>query len=407
MIKIQHKTMGAILLIAGTAIGAGMLALPINTATNGFALSTFAFLTCWFFMTIAALLLIEVALYFPGEKDLISMVDATLGTWGKTIASTAYLLLLYTLICAYLQGGSAWFIKISEEFHTTFSPLVTILILTLVFSTIIFYGTAAVENINRYLMAGLIITYIILIASALPKVEYTKIATWHTTGFSKSFPLIITAFGFSVILPSLTTYLDRNVSALRTAVMIGSWIPLAIYLLWEFVALGVIPTTGPNSFHSLAQHHDNGTGVTIALDHIVGKGWIVQSSRWFAIFAILTSLLGVSLALSHFLADALAMQKSFKQRLFILVLTYVPAVFIVLLYPNEFSKVLSFAGMIVAVLLGILPALMAWCHRYHLHTASKTHYQVFGGKALLVAVMIFFGYITYLEISNCLLCTSP
>jgi len=403
---ISNKTLGAILLIAGTAIGAGMLALPISTAANGFTLSTLAFFICWFFMIIAALLLIEVNLYLPGEKDLISMVGSTFGTGGKIIASTAYLLLLYALICAYLQGSTAWFIKILEEFHIILPTLSSIFILIVVFGTIIFYGTAVVENINRYLVFGLFLTYLILISSALPKVELTKIVTWQAAKLSESFPLIITAFGFSVILPSLTAYLDRNVNALRSAVIIGSFIPLVIYLLWEFVALGIIPATGTNSFQTLAAHHDNGTGVTIALEQIVGKSWITQSSRWFAIFAILTSLLGVSLALFHFLADAFEMQKTPKQRLLLVTLTYLPPFLVVLFYPAGFGKILGFAGLFVAVLLGILPAIMAWYHRYYLKASSKVNYQVFGGKILLLAVMIFFSYITYLEISNCLISPS-
>ncbi len=410
---IQNKTIGAILLIAGTAIGAGMLALPINTAPNGFILSALAFLICWFFMIIAALLLIEVNLRFKGEKDLISMVGATLGLWGKVIACIAYLLLLYALICAYLQGSSAWFTKILEEFNISAPPLLSISILVLVFSTIIFYGTAAVEYLNRYLVLGLVITYMIMISSSLPKVEYPKIAAWQSANLSYTFPLIITAFGFSVILPSLTSYLDRNAKALRYAIIVGSFIPLVIYLLWEFVALGIIPVTGPNSFQTLVEHHDNGTGVAIALERLIGGNWITQSSRWFAIFAILTSLLGVSLSLFHFLADGFRMHKtatqsfSTYQRLLLLIFTYLPPLLIVLIYPAGFGKILSFAGIFVAVLLGILPALMAWYHRYHSEKPSKASYQVFGGKVLLIIVMIFFCYITYLEIASCLVYPSP
>lgn len=403
----QNKITGAILLIAGTAIGAGMLALPISTAANGFALSLLAFFICWFFMVVAALLLIEVILYLPGEKDLISLVGTTFGTGGKWIASTAYLLLLYALICAYLQGSSAWFATILEEFHITLPALLSISLLILVFGTIVFFGTAIVEKINRYLVFGLFITYLILVASAFPKVELTKIATWQVAKLSQSFPLIITAFGFSVILPSLTTYLNRDIRALRSAVIVGSFIPLIIYLLWEFVALGIIPVTGTISFQTLVEHHDNGTGVAIALQQLVGKNWITQSSRWFAIFAILTSLLGVSLALFHFLADALNIKKAPPQRLLLVAFTYLPPLLVVLLYPAGFGKILSFAGLIVAVLLGILPAIMAAYHRYYLKSSSKTGYQVTGGKILLIAVMIFFCYITYLEIANCLVCLSP
>lgn len=97
----KDKVFGGILLASGTAIGAGMLALPLSTANSGFIPSGFAFLVCWFFMTVAALLLLEVNLRFSGDKDLISMTYAIFGRFGKMIAWIVYLLFLYALIVAY------------------------------------------------------------------------------------------------------------------------------------------------------------------------------------------------------------------------------------------------------------------------------------------------------------------
>jgi tyrosine-specific transport protein len=151
-------------------------------------------------------------------------------------------------------------------------------------------------------------------------------------------------------------------------------------------------------------HHDDGTGVAIALEQIVGSSWITQSSRWFAIFAILTSLLGVSLALMHFLAEAVkGFTKKKPPQFWLVVITYLPPMLIVWFYPSGFSQILSFAGVFVAVLLGILPAMMVWHSRYS-KQGIQSGYRVFGGKTLLICVMVFFCYVTYLEVANCLFC---
>ncbi|HEV2524006.1 MAG TPA: aromatic amino acid transport family protein, partial [Gammaproteobacteria bacterium] len=331
----KDKVFGGILLASGTAIGAGMLALPLSTANSGFIPSGFAFVVCWFFMTLAALLLLEVNLRFSGDKDLISMTHLTFGVFGKTIAWIVYLLFLYALIVAYLTGSSAWVLKVLEKFHLSISPNIVVMSLIFVFGLIISYGTLVVEHINRYLMYGLVLTYILLIVSASPSVEMAKLSVIDFTHVSLTLPLIITAFGFAPIIPSLTQYLNRDVLALRYVVMLGSFIPLVIYLLWEWVALGIIPLSGSNSFETLIRHHDDGTGVALALEQITGNVWITQSSRWFTLFAIFTSLLGVSLALFHFLADGLRLQKKTGlHRLFLLGCVYMPPLLVVLFYPS-------------------------------------------------------------------------
>ena len=405
----KSKILGGILLVSGTAIGAGMLALPISTASNGFFPSALTFLVCWMFMTVAALLVVEVNLHLPGEKDFISMVSLTLGLPGKIIAWVGYLLLLYALISAYLMGGSSWLLKLLSDFNITWPLILALSIMVVIFGTITSYGTALTDHINRYFVFGLVIAYFILIVVAFPSIEIEKIKISNFDNISKTLPLVTTAFGFSVILPSLTNYLERDIRVLRLVVIVGGLIPLLIYLLWQLVTLGIIPLTGQHSFQQLAETHDNGTGVAFALEHLVQNAWITQSSRWFAIFAMLTSLLGISLALFHFLADGLKVNpKKTSMRLLLLLLTFIPPVLVVLFYPSGFSRILSFAGLFVSVLLGILPVIMVWRMRYANITIAKkaVEYRVWGGKCLLIVVLCFFTYISYLEIANCLLCRS-
>lgn len=404
----KSKLLGGILLISGTAIGAGMLALPISTAKNGFIPSVVAFLICWAFMTLAALLLLEINLKLAGEKDLLSMVGVTFGKVGKVLAWICYLMLLYALISAYLKGSSAWFLKLLTDYQIHIPMPVAIICIIVIFATIASYGTAVTEKINRVFMVGLILTYLVLMATALPSVDMAKISHQNFSGLSVTFPLILTAFGYGVVLPSLTNYLERDVKALRLAIIIGGLLPFTIYILWEWIALGIIPLTGDNSLEILGKHHNDGTGVAVALEHIVGNPWITTSSQWFAIFAIITSLLGVSLALFHFLADGLQFKKhkNWQHRLWLSGLTFLPPLAILLLYPSSFGRILSFAGIFVAILFGLLPAIMVWRSRYStsVHTTFEGKYKVWGGKGLLTVVILFFLYIIYLELTNCFVC---
>ncbi|GAH02366.1 unnamed protein product, partial [marine sediment metagenome] len=82
----MNKVLGSILLVAGTSIGAGMLALPVITATSGFFYSMLLLAVCWVFMVLTGLLVLEVNLNLGVSNSYISMAKATLGPWGNRLA---------------------------------------------------------------------------------------------------------------------------------------------------------------------------------------------------------------------------------------------------------------------------------------------------------------------------------
>ena len=99
-----RKAIGGALLVGGTAIGAGMLALPVVTGMGGFLPSTVIFIICWIFSACTGLLLLEVCLWMPNDANIISMVQHLLGPVGKIAAWILYIFLFYCLAIAYVDG---------------------------------------------------------------------------------------------------------------------------------------------------------------------------------------------------------------------------------------------------------------------------------------------------------------
>ena len=102
----NFKIVGGILLIIGTSIGGGMLALPVATAALGIHYAILFLCICWLIMTGGALLLLEVNLALPEGTNIISMAKHTFGFPGQLLAWITYLFLLYTLLSGYISGGS-------------------------------------------------------------------------------------------------------------------------------------------------------------------------------------------------------------------------------------------------------------------------------------------------------------
>ncbi|MCA9749920.1 MAG: hypothetical protein KC414_12500, partial [Romboutsia sp.] len=101
----NNLILGAVFLIAGTCIGAGMLGFPVATAAAGFYPTLMAFLLVWAIMTFTALAMLEVSLLLDGDTNLISMVEKVLGKRAKKIIWLIYLLFLYSILAAYTSGG--------------------------------------------------------------------------------------------------------------------------------------------------------------------------------------------------------------------------------------------------------------------------------------------------------------
>jgi tyrosine-specific transport protein len=388
------STLGGMLLIAGSCIGAGMLALPILTGLAGFFPSLSMLLLAWAFMTFTGLLLVEVNGWFFGQVNLLSMVEESLGKSARIVAWTSYLFLFYSLLVAYVAASGAIFSAILESLiHIHLPDWAASLFFTLIFGWIIYLGTRPVDLLNRILMAGLIITYLAMIAFGLSKIQPKLLLEWAPRHLFASLPVLVISFGYQNLIPSLTAYMKGDLRRVRLTIIGGSLISLALYVLWSFLVLGIV------SYPDIVQSYKKGEEATIALSATLGSSGISYFAQGFAFFAIVTSFLAQGLTLTHFLADGFKLAITQKNIRWLILLALLPPLVLALCYPQIFFKALNFAGGICAmVLFGILPTLMAWIGRYYKKLTSN--YHVRGGKLSLAAAFCFSLFVIICEIAR-------
>ncbi len=392
----KGSVLGSTLLIAGSCVGAGMLGLPVSTAMAGFQPSVIMFFLSWLFMMATGLLLLEVNLYFTKEVNLISMADKTLGKLGQAAAWILFLFLFYSIMVSYSAGSGE---LVADFFEDTLGILIPRSVGSILFvgffAIIIYFGTFAVDRLNRILMAGLITTFFMLVFLGMPHVNRNLLDHVNWMDSLWAVPVMIISFGYHNLVPSLTTYLGFDAKRMRLSIIIGSAIPLITYLMWEWLILGLIPV------ESFASALDQGNMVTHTLKQVVGKSWIVEIAQYFAFFAIVTSFIGVALSFVDFLADGLQIKKNRKGKLVVCFLAMGPPLFFALLYPSLFVEALKYAGGFGTTLLfGVLPSLMVWSGRYH--KKLWTEEQLPGGKGVLYGVIIFAVAVFGVQLANVL-----
>lgn len=380
----NSKVLGGSLLVSGTTIGAGMLALPIETGLAGFFPSLFSLFFFWMFMYLTALLMLEVNLWMGKDANLISMARKTLGASGQAVSWIIYLFLLYSLTTAYLAAGGPLLLGSAEMLLSVdFPQWVAPIPFLLIFGVFVYLGTGAVDGVNRLLVLGMLVTFVTICYVMTGYIEVENLLYTDFPKVSNSLSFMVISFGYHIIIPSLRTYLNSNVKDIKAAIFFGSIIPIIAYLIWQFVILGVIPVQGQQSISSILSSDDALVSMITVLQGVVQKPWLVACVRLLTFFVLVTSFLGVSLSLSDFLSDGLKIEKTISGKLIVTCLTFFPPLCFSLTGHNVFIIALNYGGAFgVALLLGFLPPLMVWRGRYI--KGFKGEYKVFGGKASLV-----------------------
>ncbi|HSX10591.1 MAG TPA: aromatic amino acid transport family protein [Chlamydiales bacterium] len=378
IIHSMGHVVGGTLLIAGTTIGVGMLALPVATGPGGFFPSMAIYLVCWAFMLCTGLLLVEISLWMPKDTSFISMAEKLLGPVGRNIFWVVYLFLFVTVMIAHAAGGGAVLLDITGWGIPDWAA---ILIYSSVLAPVVYLGARSVDRLNMFLISGVIICYVAFIAVSIGLVNFSLISYSNWGKAWVALPILFTSFTYQVIIPTLMTYMERNVKKVRLAILFGSSIPLAIYLIWEFVILGIVPTDGLIEAGKLGQSAIGPLRELVPHVHQIGK--------YFAFFSLTTSFIPLALSFFDFLADGFKWKKKGTRRIILCAAVFGVPMIIAIAYPGIFLIALGYAGGIsCAFLFGLMPPVLAWVGRY-IKGYPKEDRQLPGGKWALIGLMVF------------------
>ena len=378
----MNKTVGSTLLVAGTMIGAGMLAMPLTSAGIGFCFTLVLLLGLWALLTFSALLFVE--LYQTAESDagIGTLAEQYFGKAGRIIATAVLIIFLYALIAAYVSGGGSLLKDLLPE---SFGDKVSILLFTVIFGSFIVIGTHSVDKINRVLFFAMLAAFAVVLSLMLPEIKFDNLMATPIDNalIISASPVFFTAFGFHGSIPSLNKYLDGNVKALRISILAGSAITLCAYILWQMSTHGLLTQ---NEFLQILKEDATLNGLVKATLAITGSNIIAGAVKLFSTLALVTSFLGVGLGLLECIEDLL--KRSFNisaGRISLGLMTFIPPLVFALFYPEGFILALGYAGQMFAFYAVVLPVSLVWKAR-RAHT--NLPYKVWGGNMTLIIVLV-------------------
>ncbi|QIV96539.1 amino acid permease [Allofrancisella inopinata] len=360
------KILGSIMIIVGTMIGGGILALPIITAKLGFVIGSILIIVIWSIMTYTAIVISDISCSMPYGSSFKTIAQRYLGQTGGIVASIAFLVLMYFISTAYISAAAS-------SLSTTFPMLsqkLSALIFVIIFGSIVVLGTRFVDYANRFFIVLKILVLVILCVVFNKYIELPNLLESPVDlGISLviAIPVFTTSFTSHIIVPALSDYLAKNTKDMKRVIIIGSIIPLFLYITWVITILGVLPLHGPISFMTSIFSHIPVTQANIG-DILTTLGHKIKTPvtdivlHIFTYVAIMTSFLSVNLSLFHFNIDTYKLYKTKRIISYSIatVLTFGIPLIINQLNPNIFIYAMTCVGLSIAILLMVMPALMAF-----------------------------------------------
>ncbi len=387
----RPSLLGGAMIVAGTAVGAGMFSIPIVTAGVWFSGSVMLLIYTWACMLLSGLMILEANLNYPSGASFHTMVQDLLGKVWSSINGLSITFVLYILTYAYISAGGS-IISHTLQNATGIGQTGAGFIFAILVAFVVWLSTRAVDRLSTILIGGMVITFIMSVGDMFNHVE-TSVLFNQTDNNANylpyalvALPYLLTSFGYHGNVPGLVKYYHKNSKAVVRSLLYGTLIALVIYVLWQYAIQGNIAR---EAFKQVIADGGNIGSLLKQMDIVSASQVTSQLLNAFSYMALTSSFLGVSLGLFDYLADFFKFSDDRNGRAKSALVTFVPPTIGALLFPNGFLYAIGFAGLAATVWAVIVPALMARASRKRFPQAA---YRAPGGR-FMIGFIILFGLI--------------
>uniref|UniRef100_A0A7S1UV57 Amino acid transporter n=1 Tax=Grammatophora oceanica TaxID=210454 RepID=A0A7S1UV57_9STRA len=223
----------------------------------------------------------------------------------------------------------------------------------------------AVEKVNNALVGGVVATFLGIVGLGVGSADFGALiapANQHPEEVVNAFPILFLAMVFQNIVPTVTYQLEGDRDKITTAIVVGTTLPMLMFLAWNAVILGNVMGIDPTLLTQedpvqLLQSLSDGA----VLGNLVGA---------FSELALVTSLIGFVYGLRDAWTDVLGIDQNkveeyerYKPLLFAGI--FAPPLLLSMANPDIFYHALDYGGAFgVSTLFLVLPPIMVWKQRY-------------------------------------------
>lgn len=377
----SFNTVGAVLTLVGTIIGAGILGIPYVFAKAGFFTGIIVIIFTSIFFVYMYLCLGEAILRTKGEHQLPGLAGKYLGKKGKKVMFIAMLLSSYGSLIAYLiASGQAIHNLLSGIFNLPSfmnNPLFFSIAFFAFTSILILKGLNVIRDSEVVVTGFLVLIVVVIFFITFPNMQLSNLSKFRWDGLFIPYGAIFFAFmGFTTV-PEAVRIMDKKKSLLPLVLILSVIIPLIIYVLFSTSIVGVM---GSNT-SELA---------TIGLEDIFGIAMLFIGN-FFLLFSVTTSFLAIGFAQQNVFTLDYVMPKFIAWFIACCVPFFL---FLTLTNVMGFVEVLSASGVLFGGTMALLILLLSYNAKKK--GTRKPEYVVPMNVPLLILsiVILIFGVVT-------------
>jgi tryptophan-specific transport protein len=375
---------GGACIIASVCVGAGMLGLPSAGAGAWTSWSSLAIILTMIIMTVSGWMLLEA---FKSYELTASFNSVTKDLLGHKIN-------VFNNLTVYFVGGILLYAYITSS-GLILSGLLGInsqlasVLFVLVFSCFVWHSTRAVDRISVVLIAFMVLSFVFGVSGLAANIDATRLFHSLTEELGQApyalamLPVALTSFGYHHSVASMRAYYGEEQKA-KQAILGGTLIALALYLLWLLSIFGNLPRS---AFGPVIAKGGDVDVLLGALASVIESKRVSNAINLFSMAAILSSFIGVGLGVFDYLADLFKFDNSRAGRAKSWGVTFLPPLLLSLLFPFGFVVAIGYAGAAATVWACIIPALLAKKSRELAPQGGG--FKAPGGQPMVVAVIVF------------------
>lgn len=389
----KPSVLGGTMIVAGTAIGAGMLALPTISAGMWLWYSIALLFISWMMMLFSSQALLEVNLNYKPGASFHTLVQDNLGKFWNLINGLSVAFVLYILIYAYISGGGSVVEPIFKSFFgidsSSYTRLLSGIFFALFLSGCVWWSTYAVDRISVIMIGGMVLTFIFAMSGMLGEIKIdfllnsTSTENNYTIYIFAALSTYLTSFCFHASVPSLVKYFGKDPISINKCLLYGTFIAFFAYVVWIIASDGNIAREG---FKQVIAEGGNVDDLLRAAGAGLNSSLLIKALEIFSFLAVATSFLGAGLGLFDYMADLCGFDDSRLGRTKTLLVTFLPPLIFASIYPDGFLYAIGWAGLAATIWSVIIPALLLKASR---EKGSSNTYRVKGGMLTIYMLLIF------------------
>ncbi len=372
-------------MVAGAAIGSGVLALPILAAGPGL-INTFIFIVLTFIMAyLMAVASIDVyARYDDHNVNAATLAVDFFGLKGYWITTILNVLSMGSLAAAYVNAGGDLLVKtVLPLVHIDLSPQVGMIVFFVVFMPAFTVGLGLISRLNGVIFTTKFICLISGIILGL-KLINGSIFEFIPSGvkyLGAGASTMFCIWMMHMVLPLVLKINDWNPAKAKKAVLVGMIIPALAYVGWMMLIFSLVSrqeflhleTIGDIMHYAL-----NRPGVPTTISTLVGI---------FAAITVLTAFLSIGFALVAFVIDALKWQETAKTRFIATLISFILPVIVALLFPKAFVIIYQQSNMF-QIAAALIPVAAAYVYNKRHKLGTKLPLIMLGLGSLIILSQI-------------------